>query len=331
MAEPKKTCKRCGKAKRISMFHVNNHMKDGFHSVCKVCRKKKAKPVTRKWTPEEDAIIRQYAMSETYEKVAERLNRSFFATKQRAIRLGFRKQAKHTATTTAQLRRMVELHNQGLSAHKIAKEVGRTTTMVCRHLAKLGYDLRTNWTADEDSILREMVEQGQDFGSIASMLGRTECAARKRAEFIGVQVKYVWNEAEKQFLIDNYKRMSHEEMGYHLSRTKNSVAVMCASLGLIKQPRWTESEIELLRKHYPDGDIDALAGLLGRKARSIHNKAEHLGIRRSEARMQAVYAERAERLRKLASNRKGKKSAKPKTSPQPCKRLSINPFMMGVA
>lgn len=57
---------------------------------------------------------------------------------------------------------------------------------------------------------------------------------------------------------------------------KNKAAPMFR--GIVKMPRWTASEIDLLRKLYPKSKNVALARLLKRSARSVSNKAQRLGV-----------------------------------------------------
>ncbi|MDP1686852.1 HNH endonuclease [Hydrogenophaga sp.] len=51
----------------------------------------------------------------------------------------------------------------------------------------------------------------------------------------------------------------------------------------MKRQLWTPDEIEALRRLYPDHTADVVGKVLGRKAGSVHAKANQLGIEKSEA------------------------------------------------
>lgn len=51
----------------------------------------------------------------------------------------------------------------------------------------------------------------------------------------------------------------------------------------MKRQFWTTDEIEALRRLYPDHTADVVGKLLGRKAGSVHAKANQLGIEKSKA------------------------------------------------
>jgi hypothetical protein len=58
---------------------------------------------------------------------------------------------------------------------------------------------------------------------------------------------------------------------------------------------WTDEQVELLIKHYPDMPMSALIETIGRKMHSIYNKAYSMGLKRSE---EYLASEHACRLRR---------------------------------
>jgi hypothetical protein len=73
--------------------------------------------------------------------------------------------------------------------------------------------------------------------------------------------------------------------------------------------KWTEWEIEALRRLFPDSESEEVARKIGRSKLSVSMKAFELGIKKSEERISETNKERLERLSK--TSRKFKKGNAP--------------------
>lgn len=94
-----------------------------------------------------------------------------------------------------------------------------------------------------------------------------------------------WTSEEDLFLHQNWKSMSHLEMGASLGRAVAGVRNRCYRLGLVDtSDNWTKVEIDALRKAYESGEFDVdinlpeLANLLGRDKSNVCRKARLLGL-----------------------------------------------------
>lgn len=94
-----------------------------------------------------------------------------------------------------------------------------------------------------------------------------------------------WTDEEIQYLRDNFKLKSHEEIANDLNRTRNSVRSRCSRLGIVDiSDNWTDKQIEELKKFYSDKkysyefNIDVIAKRLGKLKSNICRKARELGL-----------------------------------------------------
>lgn len=93
-----------------------------------------------------------------------------------------------------------------------------------------------------------------------------------------------WSPQEDQFLQDNYRQHSHQQLSEMLDRTINAVRNRCARLGLRRAAEhWTAEDISILRQWYTDHDgkrfdLQQLADQLGRHKTNVSRKARELGL-----------------------------------------------------
>ncbi|MCT4708759.1 hypothetical protein MUA04_00710, partial [Enterobacteriaceae bacterium H11S18] len=82
--------------------------------------------------------------------------------------------------------------------------------------------------------------------------------------------RYRWSPEEIHYLETHHLILSIEDIAERLGRTARAVQAMSYKLGLErKQPRWTDVEIQRLKKHYQSGaDISALCSLFPGHARA---------------------------------------------------------------
>ncbi|MDP6929600.1 MAG: hypothetical protein QF412_07860 [Planctomycetota bacterium] len=157
-----------------------------------------------------------------------------------------------------------------------------------------------DWESHEDRQLR--ISHGVlDFAGLCLVLARSREDVGRRIEEIRLERREgLWSAEEDRLLRRLHGSRSDADLEFCLSRSAREIgeraALLCLSkdkrmsarLGVIPQspvrmPRWTESEVELLRQIYPDRDNLEVARCLGRSVVSVANKASQLGLKKSES------------------------------------------------
>jgi len=91
-----------------------------------------------------------------------------------------------------------------------------------------------------------------------------------------------WTETEKSFLIDNYNKISIEDISKATGKSISSIYQKAYYLELIHGSRWTESDILTLKNIYSDSSKEyIIESLNNRSWNSIKLKAERCGISRN--------------------------------------------------
>lgn len=97
--------------------------------------------------------------------------------------------------------------------------------------------------------------------------------------------RYRWSPEEIDYLETHHLLLSIDDIAERLVRTARAVQAMSYKLGLErKQPRWTDVEIQRLKKHYrPGADISALCLLFpGRTRAAVLSMVDESGLPRPE-------------------------------------------------
>lgn len=93
-----------------------------------------------------------------------------------------------------------------------------------------------------------------------------------------------WEEKEVEFLKNNYKNMTCEEIARTLTRSIPSIENKAKMLGLKKRTfNWTEEMKEILINEYVDSDINKLADKLDMEKYEIYCMANNLGLKKPTA------------------------------------------------
>ena len=127
------------------------------------------------------------------------------------------------------------------------------------------------------------------------------------AEALGLSINQVWYKAsqlglkklnkndtayKRTFIIDNYNKMSRDEIAKFLGMTYSGVSYYVRVLkkeGLIIETDesgnemvvgWTEEDIDYLIKHYPTANNKEMAKTLGKTVNAIRVKAHSMGIKK---------------------------------------------------
>lgn len=93
-----------------------------------------------------------------------------------------------------------------------------------------------------------------------------------------------WTEEEIEYLKENWKDSSDEELAENLNRTVRGIEDRRRRLGLGRtqgvapQDEWTEEEIAYLDKHYGSKKVEEIAEDLGRSTHAVTGKAYDMGI-----------------------------------------------------
>jgi len=160
------------------------------------------------------------------------------------------------------------------------------------------------WSEDADAMLCDAWGV-VDRRLLAAMLGRTPGEVVKRAAALRRDLRSgPWTQEERHRLKCFYGTRSDEDLVVSLQRPRAEIIAMARELCLAKDkrfaaaarirakvdrgptrtmPRWTASEVEILRDSYASSDNLEIARRLGRTVTSVANKANQLGLRKSAA------------------------------------------------
>jgi len=172
---------------------------------------------------------------------------------------------------------------------------------------------RGAWTGSDDERLRE------SWGCIeprllGPMLGRPPAEVVRRAQELRDSPRSgEWSRAETQQLKDLYGTRYDDDLEVALQRTRPEIEAMARRLCLAKDkrfaalvqgrpgagqggdaplrqkmPRWTATEVAMLRGIYGDLDNLTVAKRLGRTVTSVANKANQLGLQKSPRLLAAI-------------------------------------------
>lgn len=151
------------------------------------------------------------------------------------------------------------------------------------------------WTEEEDNILRDAYKKytGPDIilEAVRRLKGRSYEGVRERAWKLGLRNKNSWSEEEDNIIRENYNVLLVSEIANKLvesgfkKRTISSLQSRIYKLGLEhKNATWSEEEDEIIRKHYPEGGVDACVkfGLNERSTLAIYTRAKFLKVKKQD-------------------------------------------------
>lgn len=89
-----------------------------------------------------------------------------------------------------------------------------------------------------------------------------------------------YSEYERNFVIDNYNKMTKKEIANHIGRSESSVKTFGQRNGLCGKSsrKWTDDEIEFLKNNYMNMTQQEMASELGRGYSAIKTKCSLLGL-----------------------------------------------------
>lgn len=265
--------------------------------------RKRATP--RKWTKQEDTILRRFYPKQGSRYVAELIGRSMSSVQERALRLGV-PATMNRRWTEAEISFLKKNYGRR-TAGQIARTLKRTEQSVRGqiHILGLGEYMPEQWTEDEVSYLRAHYGKVK-VAELAEELGRSRDAVELKASKLGLGRKVIkltpeqlaW--AKSQFGTLSYPKIA-EQLGVPLSK----ISKLAGKHG--HRPRshmraWTEEEDQYIREHYPADTQRAIAAALDRTVPMITWRVGKLGLcdeRRDLSLMRRWTAQEDEELRKL--------------------------------
>ena len=140
------------------------------------------------------------------------------------------------------------------------------------------------WTAEQEAELKQLIEQGAALETIASKLGKSKGAVRKKAERLGLEV--VVRKPAK------LTTTSEIELPAELPSVEEALKILAGALEAAKQPHLTRTEIQRL---------NAIVNLV-RTYKAL--LADYVGYRKIEAKLlelEARYARLTEKAEGAAS------------------------------
>lgn len=89
-----------------------------------------------------------------------------------------------------------------------------------------------------------------------------------------------WDKRDTTFLVENYNKMSVDELAHKLNRTPSAIMTKANDLGLNKKNKWTEQMDNVLYKYYPNEGMEVYKRLEGVTGEQCMIRANKLGIKR---------------------------------------------------
>jgi hypothetical protein len=137
----------------------------------------------RKWTVEEDDVLRaEFGKTKTSE-LAVKLCRTVMAIGSRSNHLGIRVQFQWTPEDDA----FVTINYGRIDTYEIAKYLNRSHQSVNSRAFLLGVKCDSYWSKEEDDLLRSLYLSGESQSCISKKLNRTIGSIHSRTRFLGIR------------------------------------------------------------------------------------------------------------------------------------------------
>jgi hypothetical protein len=192
----------------------------------------------KRWTKEEDLILKTMASFCTTKELAERLNRSEYSVKGRLLKLGIRLREERdfivvdrSNTWTDEELAYLRSRRWCMSGVRIANKLGKTHSAVKSKASRLGLTLNPRgWKDEQVEQLEALIEDGLSWSDIGEALGKTATACRKKAYDLMLETKTKtkkWTDEEKDELLKMKEDgLSWKDISEKLNRKKSTVQKM---------------------------------------------------------------------------------------------------------
>lgn len=91
-----------------------------------------------------------------------------------------------------------------------------------------------------------------------------------------------WTDDQKDFLRENYKKLSYAEIAGLLGKPVGHVKSQASNLHITVTRAWPEKHLQILRELYADTSTQEIADQIGRKLSTVYSMAKNLGLQKSE-------------------------------------------------
>ena len=116
------------------------------------------------WTQDEiDIATEMLENGESYQTVADKLNRNKDSVRKKMVRLGVRSIAKPVSPnewTIRQEEKLISLADKGLTNNELGIEFNKEAGAISQKLNRLGYKRKEKYNTDTDNNLRELAIKG---------------------------------------------------------------------------------------------------------------------------------------------------------------------------
>lgn len=133
-------------------------------------------------------------------------------------------------------------------------------------------------TEEDLEKIRELCNSGVPDEEIADKLDISPRTVSKKRRKAGLYSSLPWSEEEKEFLKNNYQKLTYRQIADHLDRPINGVSHQAERLNLKKEERWTDEEIEFLEEHYGKISAKEIGDKIGRSHKAVRDKAIRVGL-----------------------------------------------------
>ena len=143
----------------------------------------------RKWTEKElNIAIEMVKSGESYQAVADELNRNKDSVRKKMVKLGVRSMAKPTSPnewTVEQEEKLILLANKGLTNNELGVEFNRNPPAIGRKLQRLGYKRKEKYTEKDYQTFIKLVNEGYSNKDISKLTGFTLQEVQSRLHKLG--------------------------------------------------------------------------------------------------------------------------------------------------
>lgn len=226
-----------------------------------------------RWTPEENAYLRENYGSVPRAEIAGALGRSLDAVYHQASRLGVRVKQRWTETEI----RIISEH-QG-TRREAAAILGRGYDAVQAQVSAIGAVRAPRWSEEDLAYLKAHWAPEQT-ATIARHLGRTPGGIMVKASVLGLRqhaASRFWSEKDLAYLNANWERLSTADLAAHLDRSESAVRKAARHQGLRRRPTLSPDAEELLWElRETEGVVEYFARHFGRHVAAIERVLRRL-------------------------------------------------------
>lgn len=139
------------------------------------------------------------------------------------------------------------------------------------------------WSKDEDLFIVNNYAKIST-KMIAKEINRTVSSVRNRAsvlraEGLIVSMRGRWSDYENNFLVENCKVMSYQDISRVLGRSRVAVIGKMRYMGLVKNEGWSIEDVNFLKLNYKEMSNREMAKELGKTYFSVQGKVKRLRLR----------------------------------------------------